>query len=121
MLAQATFFNNHSAAVTVAGHETTTYSSGRSGLLTTPTFDLLGWFSPAQQRPLMHGSLRRGGCQRVHRLCHVGVLGREGLGPMKQLAFLVRAKNGIRTVKSCEALMPTRKRRPVGGSKHGAR
>ena len=51
VLKQAEFFNNHTAAVTVAGHRPRTCSSGQSGSLTTQACDSPGWFS--QELPTM--------------------------------------------------------------------
>ena len=93
VLAQATFFNNHSAAVTVAGHETTDLFKWAKRFVddTDVRFTWLVQPRPAEGADawIPYAVV---GVSVFTVFVMLGVLGREGLGPMKQLAFRSESK-----------------------------
>ena len=93
VLAQATFFNNHSAAVTVAGHETTDLFKWAKRFVddTDVRFTWLVQPRPAESADawIPYAVV---GVSVFTVFVMLGVLGREGLGPMKQLAFRTESK-----------------------------
>lgn len=88
VLAQASFFNNHSAAVTVAGHETTDLFKWAKRFVddTNVRFTWLVQPRPAEGADawIPYAVV---GVSVFTVFVMLGVLGREGLGPMKQLAL----------------------------------
>ena len=88
VLAQASFFNNHSAAVTVAGHETTDLFKWAKRFVddTNVRFTWLVQPRPAEGADawIPYAVV---GVSVFTVFVMLGVLGREGLGPMKQLAM----------------------------------
>jgi hypothetical protein len=93
VLAQATFFNNHSAAVTVAGHETTDLFKWAKRFVddTDVRFTWLVQPRPAESADawIPYAVV---GVSVFTVFVMLGVLGREGLGPMKQLALRAESK-----------------------------
>ena len=94
VLAQAGFFNNHSAAVTIAGHETTDLFKWAKRFVddTDVRFTWLVQPRPAETADAWIPYAVVGvGLLTVFIM--LGVLGREGLGPWKQLAARAAEKN----------------------------
>ena len=94
VLAQADFFNNHSAAVTVAGHETTDLFKWAKRFVddTNVRFTWLVQPRPSETADAWIPYAVVGvGLLTVFIM--LGVLGREGLGPWKQLAARAAEKN----------------------------
>ena len=93
VLAQATFFNNHSAAVTVAGHETTDLFKWAKRFVddTEVRFTWLVQPRPAESADawIPYAVV---GVSVFTVFVMLGVLGREGLGPMKHLALRSESK-----------------------------
>lgn len=87
VLGQALFFNNHSAAVTVAGHQTTDLFTWSKRFLDS-TEVRFTWL--LQPRPVegVHGWIPYAvlGVGFLTVVAMLGVLGKEGIGPMRQLA-----------------------------------
>lgn len=94
VLAQTAFFNNHSAAVTVAGHETTDLFKWAKRFVddTDVRFTWLVQPRPAESADawIPYAVV---GVSVFTVFVMLGVLGREGLGPMKQLAMRGENKN----------------------------
>ena len=94
VLAQTDFFNNHSAAVTVAGHETTDLFKWAKRFVddTDVRFTWLVQPRPSETADAWIPYAVVGvGLLTVFIM--LGVLGREGLGPWKQLAVRAAEKN----------------------------
>lgn len=94
VLAQTAFFNNHSAAVTVAGHETTDLFKWAKRFVdgTDVRFTWLVQPRPSETADawIPYAVV---GVSLLTVFIMLGVLGREGLGPWKQLAFRRAEKN----------------------------
>ncbi len=94
VLAQAEFFNNHSAAVTVAGHETTDLFKWAKRFVddTDVRFTWLVQPRPAEGADawIPYAAV---GIGVVTSFVMLGVLGREGIGPWSNLASKERSQN----------------------------